>query len=394
MKKLKFTVIFSMFMLIFCSEDKDDNPVRLASGQSGADVEIMLGGGPLPYKLMVELSANGQETRYDTVEVEGMRVNCRFLNIAPFKEWTVTARTVDMNDSTVQFGTHTFMPQPNQMTYVFMELQAKYFKMRALFSRTRDYMTRAEISVDDKYTFSSQISENGSDTAIVDVDYVPLKSGYKIVGKVFGLYNGSNVLLFEGDTTVTLPWYDDRNVVFTLRFKGAGENPEGPSSMTVLLRPFGGNTGAGRIGQPVYFSGTGHYYDVVTLDNNKELSWDEAKTMAATLSYKGMRGHLATITSAGENEFIWRYLAAQSGISSLFIGGYQSPAVAVSDTANWDKNWNWVTGEQWNYKNWAPGEPNKIASKNGNEIWLMMWAHSGKWNDQFYRLSGFIVEYE
>jgi hypothetical protein len=394
MKKFKFTVIFAVFMFTFCTEDKDNNPVRLASGQSGADIEIMLGGGPLPHKLMVELSAGGQEARYDTVEVKNTRVNCRFLNIAPYKEWTVKARTVDKNDSAVQSGSSAFMPLPNRMTQVFMELQSKYFKMQALFSPVRDNMTRVEILIDDKYIFASPVPENGSDTAIADADYVPLKNEYKITGKVFGLYGGAEVLLFAGDTAVTLPWYDDRSVVFTLKFKPSGENPQGPSSMTVLLRPFDANTGAGRIGQPVYFSGTGHYYDAVTLDGGREISWDEAKAAAASLSYKGMRGHLAVITNAAENEFIWRYLAAQSGVSSLFIGGYQFPVVAVSDTANWDKNWNWVTGEPWSYKNWAPGEPNKFAGKNGNEIWLMMWAHSGKWNDQFYRLSGFIVEYE
>ncbi|MCL2689916.1 MAG: hypothetical protein FWE57_08745 [Chitinispirillia bacterium] len=387
MKKLIFAAIFAAFVFIFCSDDKN-NPVRLASGQSGADIDITLGEGPLPSKLMVELSAGGQEPRFDTAEVKGRRINCRFLNIAPHKEWKVTAHTVDMNDSTIHFGSTTFTPKPNQMSYIPMELQSKYFSMHALFSRTQGNMTRAEILIDDKYLFTAPISANSSDTAVVDAEYIPLKSQYKIVGKVYGTDNGSDILLFEGNTTVNLPWYDDHTVIFTLNKNPAYNG--GPSSMSVWLQPAGGNTGAGRIGQPVYFNGTGHYYDVVTLD--RDITWDQARDMAAALSYKGMRGHLVTIRNAAENDFVWQYLAKQSGVSALFIGGYQDPEPNLSDTATRDKNWHWVTGEPWNYTNWSPGEPNNFGGI--DEIWLMMWVYSGKWNDQITRLRGFIVEYD
>jgi len=397
MKKLKFVVTFIMFAFIFCAEDKNNNPVRLADGQSGVDVEVKLGDGPLPSKLIMELSASGQETRYDTVDIIRTPVYWRFLNIAPYKEWKINAHTVDMNDSAIHTGSITFTPQPNRMSYVLMELQSRYFSMHALFSRTNGNMTRAEILIDDnnEYSPSSTIG-NRSDTVIVDIidaDYVPLKSQYKITGRVYGMYNGSEELLFSGDTIVTLPWYNDQKAVFTLSCRVANNNQEWPYSMTVWLQPFSGNTKAGRIGQPVYFNETRHYYDVVTLD--RDITWEQAKEMAAALSYKGMRGHLATITSARENEFIWQYLAKQSGVSALFIGGHQDPPVAISDTANWDKNWKWITGELWNYTNWAPGEPNKFEGRNGrNEIWLMMWVHSGRWNDQASSLRGFIVEYE
>jgi len=391
MKKLMFAVIFAVFAFIFCSDKSDNNPVRLAGGQGGVDVEVKLGDGPLPHKLMIELSADGQEPRFDTVEIKSTIIHRRFLNIAPYKEWKITAHTVDMNDSVTHFGSTTFMPQPNRMSEVLMELQSKYFNMHALFSSTKSNMTRAEILVDDnsRYLFTSPISKSGSDTAIVDVEYVPLKSQYRIAGRVYGIHNGSEVLLFSGDTTVTLPWYDDNKVVFTLSCRAA-DYDQGPSSMTVWLQPVSGNTGAGRIGQPIYFSGTKHYYDVITLD--RDITWDQAKDMAAALSYRGMQGHLAAITSAAENQFIWQYLAKQSGLSALFIGGYQDPEPNLSDTTTRALNWHWVTGEPWNYTNWAPGEPNNFENK--DEIWLMMWVHSGKWNDQITKLRGFIVEYE
>jgi hypothetical protein len=396
MKKLKFAALFVAFAFIFCMEDKDNNPVQLAKGQGGADVDIILGGGSLPPKLIMELSATGQETRYDTIEVKSAHINHRYLNIAPHKEWEIKARTVDMNDSTVHTGSTKFSPQPNQMFPVRMELQSRYFSVYALFSPIRDNMTRVELSViltGNEYVFVSPITDDTPDTALVEVDYadyVPIKSQYRIIGEVYGQYNGSEILLFSGDTTVNLPWYDDQKVVFTLN-RGPN-NQEGPSSMTVWLKPADGNTEVGRIGQPIRYNKTGHYYDVVTF--GKDISWEEANRRASALSYKGLQGHLATITSAEENDFIWKNLAKQSGVPSLFIGGIQDPAVAVNDTINWDKNWKWVTGEPWDYTNWAPGEPNKFAGTGRNEIWLMMWVHSGKWNDQFFGVHGFIVEYE
>jgi len=92
------------------------------------------------------------------------------------------------------------------------------------------------------------------------------------------------------------------------------------------------------------------------------------------------------VRSAEENDFIWRYLAAQSGVSALFIGGFQHPA--TSEPA---ENWNWVTGEEWGYTNWSLGEPNDFNDR--DEIYLMMWVYSGKWNDQVSAQRGYVVEY-
>ena len=384
MKKLVLAAAAFAITLMSCfSEDRNSNPVKSGNGQSNAAVQVALGDGPLPHKLILNLSADGQDTICDTIEVKSNRIARTFFNIAPYKEWKINARTVDKYDSTIHTGTNTFRPLPNQTCDIFMELQARYFSMAAFFAHAEKNMTKAEILIDDRYQFISPITKVKGDTVTVNVDYVPLKSQYRIKAMVYGMHNGAEILLFSGDTIVTLPWYDDHTVAFTLSWKAAHYN-QGAPGMIVWLLPVSGNTQAGRIGQPIYFNRTGHYYDVVTL--NRDISWNEAKSHAEALSYKGMQGHLAAITSAEENEFIWRYLAAQSGVSALFIGGYQYPKTNVPAD-----NWNWVTGETWGYANWSPGEPNDF---NGNdEIWLMMWVYSGKWNDQVTPLRGFIVEY-
>ncbi|MDR0306967.1 MAG: hypothetical protein LBI42_09060 [Chitinispirillales bacterium] len=362
-------------------DDKGNDPVKSGNGPSNAAVEVILGDGTLPYKLFLELSTDKQETIYDTVIINSKNISRTFFDLAPHAEWKINAYTVNRDDSIMHTGTNTFSLPPNQTTKIIMELQANYFSMHAFFTHAAENMTRAEIIVDDRYTFVSPAE--GGDTITVDIDYIPLKSQYYVKGIVYGMYNGAEVLLYAGDTTVTLPWYDDNTVIFTL-LREAAHPGQGSETMSVWLLPEGGNTHAGRIGQPIYFSGTGHYYDVVTF--NRNITWDDAKVYAEALSYKGMQGHLVAITSAEENDFVWRYLAAQSGVTQLFIGGYQYPKTSIPDL-----NWNWVTGESWGYTNWKRDEPN---DRNGNdEIWLTMWAYAGTWNDQIDRLRGYIVEF-
>ena len=54
------------------------------------------------------------------------------------------------------------------------------------------------------------------------------------------------------------------------------------------------------LGASVAYAGTGHFYQYVSYS----ATWDTAKTNAATQTYLGLQGYLATITSQGENDFI------------------------------------------------------------------------------------------
>ena len=83
----------------------------------------------------------------------------------------------------------------------------------------------------------------------------------------------------------------------------------------------------------------------------------------AVLDAENRGGHLATITSATENNAV---KAVATG--SEWVGG--------SDTKV-EGTWQWVTGEEWTYSNWNSGEPNN----SGNEDGLEFYANTGKWND-------------
>lgn len=114
----------------------------------------------------------------------------------------------------------------------------------------------------------------------------------------------------------------------------------------------------------------GHYYKIIKESRN---SWDQANQKC-----NNMGGHLVTITSQNEQNFIERL---NSSNTRLWIGGYRD---------SYD-NWYWVTGEQWNYSNWESGEPSG-GSEDKAAIWPQKWNDmtSGNLGEQ----NGFICEWD
>jgi hypothetical protein len=117
--------------------------------------------------------------------------------------------------------------------------------------------------------------------------------------------------------------------------------------------------------------GNGHWYARI----NEPMDWQAAKVRAEQLG-----GHLATLTSQAENNFVMPLCQPGEGLSS-WLGGRR-----VGDA------WTWVTGEKWSFTNWAPGEPNNT---NGVEFYLISWVDGVTWNDGGLNYPGtFIVEWD
>jgi hypothetical protein len=120
------------------------------------------------------------------------------------------------------------------------------------------------------------------------------------------------------------------------------------ASIPLLLIPYAAAHAA-----PMQWSVNGHWYEAVSVPNG--ITWDQANAAASTSVFMGMTGHLATITSAGENLFI-SGLSPNPGAGVFILGGFQSPLATTMDGG-----WNWVTGEPFVYTNWNPfgaQEPN------------------------------------
>lgn len=138
---------------------------------------------------------------------------------------------------------------------------------------------------------------------------------------------------------------------------------------------------------PVEWSENGHYYLLV----ETELTWDNAKSAARSMSYKGNRGYLATITSAEEQAFINDNIELASD-SECWLGGYQE--WEPGDRA--DEGWQWVTGETWSYTNWNLGEPSDSAPIDEgveDSLVLSRIVDFFYWNDLWDTERSFLVEF-
>ncbi|NBV83056.1 hypothetical protein EBR57_02915 [bacterium] len=132
--------------------------------------------------------------------------------------------------------------------------------------------------------------------------------------------------------------------------------------------------------------GTYHYYDFVawgaypigsTDAEGKGTYWNGAKADAASAArkYYGKTGYLATITSTGENDFLY----TQVGSTDVgWVGG--------SDISS-EGTWLWKTGPEagyqiggvtYPYTKWNSGEPNDAG---GEDYMQMLNASNQKWND-------------
>ena len=94
------------------------------------------------------------------------------------------------------------------------------------------------------------------------------------------------------------------------------------------------------------------------------LSWTEAKRFC-----EEQGGHLATISSRGEQNAIWTLV--KSGSKKMcWIGGQRHKTM----------HFRWLTGEKFSYTNWDTGAPgdNNIGDKDA----IMLYKSTGRWKDE------------
>ena len=115
----------------------------------------------------------------------------------------------------------------------------------------------------------------------------------------------------------------------------------------------------GAVQWTVASGGNGHWYkrfDTAVL-------WTQARDICI-----GLGGHLATVPSPSENTFVASLNAGQN----CWLGGFQAPNSCENNC-----DWQWVSGEAWNYTNWDSYQPDN----SGNEDCLHYFTADGHWND-------------
>ncbi|GLC29699.1 DUF5050 domain-containing protein [Clostridium omnivorum] len=110
-----------------------------------------------------------------------------------------------------------------------------------------------------------------------------------------------------------------------------------------------------------------HLYSVI----DKTTSFDSAEAYCESIG-----GHLATITSLDEQQFISGILKSNGGLDSYWIG--------ATDREQ-EGTWKWITNENFAYSNWNSGEPNNSG---GNENYAVLYKNTGSWNDTINATSG------
>ena len=141
-----------------------------------------------------------------------------------------------------------------------------------------------------------------------------------------------------------------------------GSNAVGISGVPVYLYSRTTPTMTGFTSQNNY---NGHSY----YRSTGSMTWTDARTACTN-----MGGHLVTVTTAAENNFIF----------NLWPSGW----IGLSDEAV-EGQWRWVTGEPYTWGNWNPGEPNNA----GNEDYIQF-VGNGKWNDLPNTSLPYVLEFE
>ena len=143
----------------------------------------------------------------------------------------------------------------------------------------------------------------------------------------------------------------------------------------------------------------------------RAIFWSEAQTVAAAHG-----GHLVTITSAAQNDFIFKltdddrfWCVYRNNSCGPLLGGYKAPYPEGGAIWMWNRGykapnaneniWKWAGGEvPFTYTNWAPGQ---LYNPTTNETRLHYYVGGGQgtrrptWNDQPESANefGFVIEY-
>ena len=139
----------------------------------------------------------------------------------------------------------------------------------------------------------------------------------------------------------------------------------------------------------------GHHYRVVA---HSGITWNAANAAAIASDFEGTPGHLATITSFGEDEFIESLRSGLSPAEAWVGGSTESGCTPVPGCG-----WMWVNGEgsistpqvelDLLYENWLANEPNDQGTERYLGVGL---GGQFGWNDEqaLGNIGGYVIEYD
>ena len=190
-----------------------------------------------------------------------------------------------------------------------------------------------------------------------DVQMSILRDGKEV--KILDTRTGNTVTLYVGEYQLRLPigstdlWLSRDKITMTRGGKVIVKVTRVPTEQ--LKRE-------GAVEWKVADGGNGHSYRVVSVPEG--ITWTEANRRAVAA-----RGHLVTITSKAENDFVfalldhpeyWNRMDHGPWMMGPWIGGVQAEGAHEPDGG-----WQWVTAEPFVFTNWIPGDPNDDCKFSG-----------------------------
>jgi len=149
--------------------------------------------------------------------------------------------------------------------------------------------------------------------------------------------------------------------------------------LAAALVSFGGANAA-----PIQFGSS--YYEYVPQES---ISWADASAAASASTFMGVNGHLATVTSSAENDFLVGIAPVFSVPQGAWLGG----AVDASQIGHWAVGPE--AGQLFTFSNFVSGEPNEGPS---NVYAYLSAALAGQWADAAAavnaEIAGYFVEYQ
>ena len=158
--------------------------------------------------------------------------------------------------------------------------------------------------------------------------------------------------------------------------------------VAALLVSHAGTIYADPVQWPVEEGGNGHWYDLRLAPG--DCPWECTRERAEGHIVHGVHGHLVTITSQAEQEWI-----------TETYGCSLAPRVALGliqrdHAAEPGQGWRWITGEPFDFTFWETEEPSN-GPTHAPEDWGMFdyGTCTGRWNDIYrsYPLYRYLVEY-
>jgi hypothetical protein len=211
-------------------------------------------------KLFIDLSAQGQFTIYDTIQLSGGNNQQTVVKtysglLASVNdmavEWKMSVAARDANDRTVYIGDTAFTIMPEDTVGVVMFLEPLYSMLVANYYPIRDSVTRCVLAVDGDPMADSLFPKQTlvGDTVTLSYDYLtatPTGTSHHIDLDVYGDLGGNEVLMFTGDTTILARSGEDSTYNVELTYVGP-ESYTGAVTMVVVLGRVGTTVINGRI---------------------------------------------------------------------------------------------------------------------------------------------------